>query len=49
MLAFPTILKGLAQNYYYNRSLASKDFNEACNYIRSFFEGSEYYRKSLAE
>jgi hypothetical protein len=43
------MLKGLAQSHYYNRSLARKDFDEAYNYIRSFFEGPEYYRKSLTK
>jgi hypothetical protein len=49
MLTFPTMLKGLAQAHYYNRGLAGKSFDEACGHIRSFFEGPEYHRKSLAQ
>ena len=42
--AFPTMLKGLALDYYYsnlgmNGSLA---FDEICYAMRSYFEGAEY-------
>jgi hypothetical protein len=47
--AFPTMLKGLAQDYYYNRGLSARTYAEACTYIRNFFKGPEFYRKNLAE
>ena len=49
MTAFPTMLKGLAQAHYYNCSLSSKSFDDACAHMRNFFEGPEYYRKNLTE
>jgi hypothetical protein len=33
MIAFPTMLKGLAQDHYYNCSLSAKTYTEACTYI----------------
>jgi hypothetical protein len=47
MTTFLIILKGLAQVYYYNCSLSTKQFDAAYTYIRNFFEGLEYYRKNL--
>jgi hypothetical protein len=47
--AFPVMLKGLAQQYYYNCALSTKTFDAACAHIRNFFEGQEYYRKNLIE
>jgi hypothetical protein len=44
---FLIILKGLAQVYYYNYSLSTKQFNTVRIYIRNFFEKLEYYRKNL--
>ena len=49
IIAFPTMLKGLAQDHYYNRGLLAKTYTEACTYMRNFFEGPEFYRKNLAE
>ena len=49
MIAFPTMLKGLAQDHYYNRGLSAKTYTEACTHMRNFFEGPEFYRKNLAE
>ena len=43
MTAFPTMLKGLAQQHYYNSALSTKTFDAACAHIRNFFEGQEYY------
>ena len=43
MTAFPTTLKGLAQVYYYNYSLFTKQFNAVYTYIRNFFKGPKYY------
>lgn len=47
--AFPTMLKGHAQDHYYSSSLSSKPFADACTHMRNFFEGAEYYRKNLTE
>jgi len=49
MTAFPTMLKGYAQDHYYSSSLSSKPFVDACTHMRNFFEGAEYYRKNLTE
>jgi hypothetical protein len=49
MIAFPTMLKGLAQDHYYNRTLSARTYSEACTHMRNFFEGPEFYRKNLAE
>jgi len=40
---FLTMLKGLAQDYYYNGSLLTRSFTEAYNHMRYFFKGLEYY------
>jgi hypothetical protein len=49
IIAFSTILKGLAQDYYYNCTLSARIYSEACTYIQNFFEEPEFYRKNLAE
>ena len=49
MLAFPTMLKGLALSHYYNCSLSTKTFIDACNYMQNFFKGTEYYWKNFTE
>ena len=49
IVAFPTMLKGLAQDHYYHSKLSTRPFPEVCDHIRQFFEGPEYYRKSLSE
>jgi hypothetical protein len=49
MITFPTMLKGLAQDHYYNCSLSAKTYTEACTYMQNFFEGLKFYRKNLAE
>jgi hypothetical protein len=46
---FLTILKGLAEEHYYNSNLADRLFEDTCIYMRNFFEGPEYYRKTLTE
>ena len=33
MIAFPTMLKGLAQDHYYNCTLLARTYSEACTYI----------------
>jgi hypothetical protein len=47
--AFPTMLKGLAEDHYYSSNLADKLFEDTCIYMRNFFEGLEYYQKNLTE
>ena len=47
--AFPTMLKGLAQDHYYNSHLSTRPFLDVCSNIRQFFEGPEYYRKNLTQ
>jgi hypothetical protein len=47
--AFPTMLKGLAQDHYYNSQLSIRLFADACTNIRSFFEGPTYHRRNLDE
>ena len=49
MIAFLIMLKGLAQEHYYNSNLSTRLFLKACDYIRNFFKGLEYYRKNLIE
>src|SRR5580700_1863730 len=49
IIAFPNILKGLALSYYYSYNLSTKSFEIACESIRNFFEGLEYYKKNLTE
>jgi len=49
LTVLPTMLKGLAQDHYYNSNLSARSFTEACDHIRGFFEGPEYYRKNLTE
>jgi hypothetical protein len=42
-IAFLTMLKGLAEERYYNSNLADRLFEYTCAYIQNFFEGPEYY------
>ena len=49
MTAFPIMLKGLALDHFFNSDLEGRTFTEACNHIRHFFEGPEYYRRNLTE
>jgi hypothetical protein len=49
IIAFSTMLKGLAQDHYYNCGLSAKTYLEACTYIQNFFKGPEFYRKNLAK
>jgi hypothetical protein len=41
--AFPTMLKGLAQDYFYNHNLSERPFNQVCTHLHNFFEGPGYY------
>ncbi|KAJ5895279.1 hypothetical protein N7495_006970 [Penicillium taxi] len=45
--AFPTMLTGIAEDHYYSSDLPSRTFQEACNHLRQFFEGPEFYRQNL--
>jgi hypothetical protein len=45
--AFPTMLKGLALDHFYNAKLSQRTYLEACNNIRGFFEGPSYHRRNL--
>ena len=46
---FPTILKGLAEDYYYSNNLVDKLFKDIYIYMWNFFKGPEYYQKNLIE
>ncbi len=48
MITFPIMLKGLAQNYYYNCTLLARIYLETCTYMQNFFKGPEFYKKNLA-
>jgi len=41
------MLKGLALDYFYNAKLSQRTYLEACDNIRSFFEGLSYYKRNL--
>lgn len=49
--AFPTMLRGLALDYYYSNLSASKHlpFDDVCNAVRDYFEGAEYRRSTLTK
>ena len=47
IIAFPTILKGLTQDYYYNRTLLARTYLEAYTYMWNFFKEPKFYRKNL--
>ena len=50
MKAFPTMLKGLALDYYYSNistSTVAMNFDQVCNSIKNYFEGAEYKRSVL--
>jgi len=47
MIVFPTILKGLVQDYYYNCTLLTRIYLKAYTYIQNFFKGPEFYRKNF--
>lgn len=51
MKAFPTMLKGRALDYYnLNISISgAMSFDQVCNSIRNYFEGTEYRRSVLSK
>ena len=42
--AFLTMLKGLAQDHFYNNQLSRRSFKDVCTNLRNFFKGPKYYR-----
>ena len=44
---FPTILKGLIQDNYYNYKLSGRLFSNIYTYFYNFFKGPSYYYKNL--
>ena len=52
MKAFPTMLKGLALDYYYSNistSTVAMNFDQVCNSIWNYFEGAEYKQSVLSK
>jgi hypothetical protein len=47
--AFPTMLKGLVQDLYYNTYMSKLTYVDAYNKIRNFFEGLKYQRSNLVK
>ena len=47
MRAFPTMLKALALEYFYNNRLSHQPFETVCTNIRNFFEGPGFHRRNL--
>jgi hypothetical protein len=47
MRVFLIILKGLAEAHYFNGILSILPYLDACNNMRAYFEGPEYYRLNL--
>jgi len=45
--AFPTILCGIALNFYYRNKATYITFNSIYNAIRNYFKGLEYKRRVL--
>jgi hypothetical protein len=45
--AFPAMLKGLAQDYYYSHNLSRKRLTDTIEDLRLFFEGSGFHRRNL--
>ena len=45
--AFPTMLKGLTEDYYYSSNLVDKLFKDTYIYIQNFFKRPKYYQKNL--
>ena len=45
--AFPTILTGLALDYYYNNGLQRFPVLEACEILKKFFEGPTFNRRNM--
>ena len=49
MITFPIILKGLAQDHYYNCTLLARIYLKAYTYMQNFFKGPKFYKKNFME
>ncbi|KAI1004023.1 hypothetical protein K3495_g4187 [Podosphaera aphanis] len=47
--AFPTMLKGLALDFYYMNELSNLSFQKFTENLRNYFQGPEFLRKNLGE
>ncbi|KAI1003494.1 hypothetical protein K3495_g4718 [Podosphaera aphanis] len=47
--AFPTMLKGLALDFYYTNELSNLSFQKVTENLRNYFQGPEFLRKNLGE
>ena len=45
--AFPVMLKGVAQDYYYNNRLETLPVDQICDRLKRFFEGPGFHRRNL--
>jgi hypothetical protein len=45
--AFPALLKGLAQDHFYNNKLSQRNLDDMCTNLKNFFEGPGYHRRNL--
>jgi hypothetical protein len=45
--AFPTMLKGLTQDNYYNYKLSRRLFSDIYTHFHDFFKGPSYHHKNL--
>ena len=43
------MLKSAVESHYFSAHLAAQPFEKACQLMRDFFEGEDYYRKNLIE
>ena len=46
--AFPAILKGIAQDYYYSNILSRRPLNDVIANLKNFFKGPGFYYRNLA-
>jgi hypothetical protein len=47
MITFAEMLKGIAQDHFYDRTLEDRPYEEVCEHMRSLFEGPECHRRNL--
>jgi hypothetical protein len=45
--AFPALLKGLAQDHFYNNQLSQRNLDDIYTNLKNFFEGPGYHRRNL--
>ena len=48
MQAFPAMLKGLPRSQFYSKQLSNRTFDEACTYLRNYFEGPSFQRRNYS-